>query len=98
MANRSTFWSAYSAAVENYLTNQTTLPKDNEIFALPFTVPFTNATLPLKDEDLNYLVYNLADTTLSADGSKRYAQELNTYVSSFYYIKLALITFAMPAI
>jgi len=83
MANSSPFWNAYSSAVRRHLLPGIELPDNVELFVLPFTEPFTEATGPLTDEGLNYLLYHLANTTLAADGSKgNYAQELNTYLET----------------
>jgi hypothetical protein len=83
MADTSVFWSAYSSALRNRIVPGVPLPKDNEIFSLPFTVPLTTATQSLTNEEVNYLIYTVANTTLAADGSKGdYANELNTYVST----------------
>jgi hypothetical protein len=87
MANvdSSPFWAVYTTALKQRLAPGIDLPKDIEIFALPFTVPFTLATSALPDEAVNNLIYKLGDTTLAADGSQgKYAEELNTYVSPSY--------------
>ncbi|KAF9062912.1 hypothetical protein BDP27DRAFT_1427420 [Rhodocollybia butyracea] len=81
MANTSPFWSAYSSAVQRQLLPLVELPKDNQIFILPFTESL--ATGPLTNEGLNYLIYTLANTTLAADGSTGdYSGELNTYLTT----------------
>jgi len=87
MANvtSSPFWDVYTTALKQRLAPGIIFPKDSHIFALPFTVPFTLATSALADEAVNNLLYNLANSTLAADGSQgKYAQELNTYVSPSY--------------
>ncbi|KAG6831808.1 hypothetical protein H0H92_007485 [Tricholoma furcatifolium] len=83
MSDNSPFWDAYRSAIKNALLPGVPLPDDDEIFSLPFTVSFTDATVPLTTEGVNYLLYNLADTTLANDGSTgKYATELNTYLNT----------------
>ncbi|THU89674.1 hypothetical protein K435DRAFT_968984 [Dendrothele bispora CBS 962.96] len=83
MSNTSPFWTAYNTALKNRILPGIPLPKDNEIFPLPFTTPLTSATDPLTAEQVNYLVYNLGNTTLATDGSKgAYASDLNTYLNT----------------
>jgi len=83
MANVSSFWDVYTTALKQSLAPGIPLPKDNQIFALPFTVPFTLATSALPDEAVNNLLYKLANSTLAADGSQgKYADELNIYLKN----------------
>ena len=47
-------------------------------------LPFTDATGPLTNAGLNYLIYNLANTTLAADISNgQYTQEIAHTFSPF---------------
>ncbi|KAG6917397.1 hypothetical protein DXG01_002666 [Tephrocybe rancida] len=76
----SPFWSTYGSAITKHLG---AVGPHDEVFALPFTIPFTDAIRPLPDEHVNFLLYNLANTTLSADGSNgSYATELNAYLKA----------------
>lgn len=97
MANTSPFWSAYSSAVRRELLPLVALPQNTEIFVLPFTKSL--ATGALSNEGINYLIYDLANTTLAANGSRGdYSGELNTYVTSANPPKKTLIIVLMPVI
>ncbi|KAG6826772.1 hypothetical protein H0H92_014512 [Tricholoma furcatifolium] len=83
MSDSPTFWNAYRAAIKNALLPGVPLPRNNEIFSLPFTASFTDSTVSLTTEAVNYLLYNLANTTRAVDGSTgHYAEELNIYLST----------------
>ena len=87
MANvtSSPFWDVYTTVLKQKLALGIIIPKDSQIFPLPFTVPFTLATSALADEAVNNLLYNLVNSTSADDDSQgKYAQELNTYVSPSY--------------
>ncbi|KAG6831819.1 hypothetical protein H0H92_007496 [Tricholoma furcatifolium] len=83
MSDNSPFWTAYRTALKNAILPGVPIPGDHQIFALPFIVPFTDSTTSLTTEAVNYLLYNLANTTLASDDTTgNYATELNTYLNT----------------